>query len=129
MKFIFSLLTDMPGKLGSKLKEMHTLLAHESADDLGEEYMEIYSLYESLSLRKQRDFSPAMNNLRERIEQQLLAEKEIEDLLMKVKKSTLKQKKKCYDLINEHYKVLPRKVQHHYYTQMVHLRHELEGGR
>ena len=111
-----------------ELKEMHNLLSNEHVDFLGNRYLAIHDLYEALPKKNKDKFAPAIDKLRGRIETQLVAEKKIEELLVKVKKGNMKHKKKCYEGIHENLKVLPRKVQIHYYPQLVHLRHKLESG-
>jgi hypothetical protein len=127
--YFLSLLTSLSGRVKDELVEMHTLLNSESIDELGEKYLQLCSAFSSLPLQKQDLFAPAMNELRMRIEDQILAEKEIEEFLPRASKGSIKQRHTYYEKINKAYKVLPHKVQREYYHHIVHLRHELEGGR
>ena len=128
-KFLHSLFTNASGRLVHQLHRFDRLLQTHSISDLNKEYLRIYSIYSHLPLREQQAAAPAMNELRERIEDQLLAEKEVVRLLQQGMKGNMNQRRARYHKIHDAFVRLPRNVQREYYPQLVHLRQDLEGAR
>ncbi len=115
-KFLHSLFTNASGRLVHQLHRFDRLL-------------QTHSIYSHLPLREQQAAAPAMNELRERIEDQLLAEKEVVRLLQQGMKGNMNQRRARYHKIHDAFVRLPRNVQREYYPQLVHLRQDLEGAR
>lgn len=124
--YIYSLLLDLPGRLEYELKWLQHSLSKEPINALEKKYMQVYQLFESLSTIHQKKFSPAMDQLLDKIEMQLQAEKQVEELLEMAKSGNMQQKRKHYAQIRYHFKVLPAKVRRQLYPQLVFLKSELE---
>jgi parallel beta-helix repeat protein len=115
-------------KLRRKLKGINPLLNEESNEVLKEGYLGIYNLYLRLSEKHKSNYYSKVTKLREKIEDQLKAEKRVQELLQDQTGELKDQKKKYLDAY-EHYKHLPNKVKKKYYPDLVHLRDKLERGK
>tara|TARA_Y100000310_G_C20602334_1_gene773711 strand:+ start:721 stop:1110 length:390 start_codon:yes stop_codon:yes gene_type:complete len=129
MKQFNSYIKDIPGRLSDELREINKLLDSQPVDLLESKFLEIHELHEQLPNRKKEDFSKVMNELSEKMESQIIAEKKLHQLMHEAKEGTVKQRKKAYDSLHLSYQQLPTKVQRYYYPQIVHLRQKLEGRR
>jgi len=67
--------------------------------------------------------------LREKIEEQLKAEKIVQELMRNSGKGSIPEQKKTYLKIYKEYQKLPPKSQEKYYPKIVNLRERLEKGR
>lgn len=108
-------------RLARKLEKMRP-------DTLEQEYPAIYKLYLSLSENSRVAFYPQMLRLRQELEEQVQAEKNI-SLLLEQKHISIAKMKKNYDQIQEQWYKLLVKQQQKLYPQLVHMRQQLEHGR
>ncbi len=115
-------------RLRRMLKKTSSQLETEPTDIVKAHYLKIYDLYMKLPEKKKQNFYSRVNALRERLEEQLQAEKELERLLAKSDKGSIADQKKIYLSLFAKYEKLPRSVQHQYYPQIVQLRDRLERG-
>lgn len=118
-----------PGRLRRKLKKLAPMLGEESSELLKEHYVEVYNLYMKLSEKHKQNFYSKVTKFREQIEEQLKAEKKIEELLQLSTKGSFAEQRKVYLEIYDTYLKLPVKVQQKYYSNIVHLRDQLERGK
>jgi parallel beta-helix repeat protein/cysteine-rich repeat protein len=115
-----------PNRIRRRLRKIDPILGEESADVMKEGYKGIYRLYLKLSESKKQNFYSKVTKVREKIEEQLKAEKKIEELFHKTNDGVLKDRKRNYLEIYKNYRRLPAKTQQKYYQKIVHLRNELE---
>lgn len=95
---------------------------------LKEGYEQLYNGYMQLSEHQKQAFYPLLMQLRENLEQQLVAEKELQSLLKKTP-SAMSDKKKQVDQLIELLHQLPQKSQTEYYPQVMQAKERVEGGR
>jgi hypothetical protein len=117
-----------PNRMRRRLKRLNPMLSEESSELLKEEYKGIYGLYLKLSEGHKQNFYTKVTQLRDKIEDQLKAEKRVQDLLQKSTKSGLDERKKMYMEVYNNYLKLPAKSQQKYYPSIVNLREQLERG-
>jgi flagellar basal body-associated protein FliL len=117
-----------PNRLRRLLKKIEPMVDIEATEEVKSLYLRIYDLYMKLSEKKKQNFYAKVNSLRERLEEHLQNEKEIERLLKTTEKGSIDDQKKKYFKIYAIYEKLPRKVQNQYYPQVVQLRDRLERG-
>ncbi len=115
-------------RLRRALKKMAPLIDSEPSEAVKNSYLQIYNLYLKLSEKRKRNFYTRVNSLRERIEEHLKNEKEIERLFQEADKGGIAEQKKTYLKMYKAYEKLPQKVQHQYYPRIVQLRDRLERG-
>jgi cysteine-rich repeat protein/parallel beta-helix repeat protein len=115
-----------PTRIRRRLRKIDPILGEESADVMKDGYKGIYRLYLKLSESKKQNFYSKVTKVREKIEEQLKAEKKIEELFHKTNDGVLKDRKRNYLEIYKNYRRLPAKTQQKYYQKIVHLRNELE---
>lgn len=116
-------------RLRKKLRRLGPLLNEESTEAIKKNYLGVHNLYLKLSERRKQNFDSKITKLRERIEEQLKAEKAVERLLQEESKGSLKEQKKRYLEIYKNYQKLPAEVQEKHYQHLVHLRESLERGK
>jgi len=117
-----------PNRLRRMLKKTTSQIETEPTDIVKAQYLNIYNLYMKLPEKKKQNFYSRVDQLRERLEEQLQAEKELTRLLAKSDKGSIEEQKKIYLGLFAKYEKLPRSVQHQYYPQIVQLRDRLERG-
>jgi hypothetical protein len=115
-----------PTKIRRKLKEMESLVNQKPPELLKEKYVAIYNLYMKLSEKGKQNFYPRVTKIRETIEEQLVAEKRIEELLQQ--DGDVSQRQQNYQKVQEYFKKLPKQVQDRYYSSMIHMKEQLERG-
>ncbi len=112
-------------KLKRKLRKISPLLGEESHDVLKAGYLEIYHLYLRLSEGHKQNYYGKVTKLREKLEEQLKAEKKVQELL-EDHSGDIKEQKETYLLAYKQYQKLPEKVKKTYYPDLVHFRDQLE---
>lgn len=120
--------TSASHKLSKKLQRLNSLTGTAALEKIREVYLEVYRLYMKLSERQKRHFYESVRKIREVIEAQLQAEKEVQLLLQQAGKGSMEEQHKNYDELHRHFQKLPKKVQEKYYSQIVDLKGKLEGG-
>ena len=110
-------------------QEIKRLQLHVEEKPLGKnQYLSLYHDYQALSPADRQRVLLSLTQLRERMEDQLIAEKRIEELLHSSPK-TMKQQCQRYTLMHAHFTKLSRSKQKEYYSSLINLRRELERGR
>ncbi len=115
-------------RLRRKIHKISLQLNHQSLDWLKNNYLDAYDLYLNLPEKKKTYFYPQLMELREKIENCISCEKEVEWHFHDVDEKNLAEQKEIYEKIYDHYQQLPEKVQQKYYAQLVQLRDHLERG-
>lgn len=115
-------------KLRQALRRIAPLVDYELSETVKPLYLDAYNLYLKLSEQKRANFYTRINSLRERIEEHLKNEKEMEQLFQEASKGSLSEQKQRYLAMYQVYEKLPAKVQHEYYPRIVQLRDRLERG-
>ncbi len=121
-------LTHGASALRKKLDEVTPWLSEGPVESLKEKYMQIYGLYLKVSEGEKRNFYARVVDLREKIEEMLQAEKQVEERLAKSGEGSLAEKKKGYEVMHAFYQKLPKKAQEQFYPQVVNWKEELEKG-
>jgi parallel beta-helix repeat protein len=121
-------LTSSRNKLKRKLRKITPLLGEESHDILKAGYLDIYHLYLKLSEGHKQNYYSKVTKLREKLEDQLKAEKRIQELL-EDRTGDIKEQKETYLLAYKQYQKLPEKVKKTYYPDLVNFRDQLERGK
>lgn len=116
-------------RLRRKLKKIVPMVDSEPLENVKKMYLKIYNLYMKLSEKKKQNFYARVNSLREKIEENLQREKELQRLLQDTEKGSISEQKKKYLDIFAIYEKLPQKIQNQYYPQVVQLRDRLERGK
>jgi|SRR3989344_977663 len=116
-------------RLRRMLKKIDPLVDSEPMDDVKRLYLKIYASYMKLSEKKKQNFYAKVNSLREKIEEHLQKEKELERLLQDAEEGSIEERKKKYLELFAIYEKLPKRVQNRYYPQVVQLRDRLERGK
>ncbi len=114
--------------LKKSIKEMHSLIKKEPLETLREKYVAIYESYMKLSEKKKQHFYQDIHSLRETIEDQLQAEKKVEELLQQSSQGTVQQQQQIYELLHTYSQKLPQKVQEKFYPQIVAMKEKLSRG-
>jgi cysteine-rich repeat protein/parallel beta-helix repeat protein len=127
--FVYWEFAKTSSRLRRKLKKSGKLISDESVEAMKGEYKGIYNLYLKLSEKEKRNFYTGVTNLREKIEEQLKAEKIVQELMRNSGKGSIPEQKKTYLKIYKEYQKLPPKSQEKYYPKIVNLRERLEKGR
>ena len=115
-------------RLRRRLRGTHRVLHDASTGTLKGHYAGIYKLYMKLSEKNKQNFYANVSKIREHIEEQLKAQKEIEMLFDKAQFGDLQSRKRAYMQIYEEYQKLPASTQAEVYPKMVDLRERLERG-
>jgi parallel beta-helix repeat protein len=115
-------------RIKRKLRKIHPMLGQESHDILKTGYLEIYHLYLKLSEGHKQNYYSKVTKLREKLEDQLKAEKQIQELLEN-RKGDIKEQKEQYLEAYKEYQKLSEKVKKKYYPDLVHFRDQLERGK
>ena len=121
-------LTSPRNRIKRKLRKIHPMLGQESHDILKTGYLEIYHLYLKLSEGHKQNYYSKVTKLREKLEDQLKAEKQVQELLEN-RKGDIKEQKEQYLEAYQEYQKLPEKVKKKYYPELVHFRDQLERGK
>ena len=116
-------------RLRKMLKKITPMIESESMDKVKEKYLKIYDLYMKLSEKKKPNFYARINSIRERVEELLQKEKELERLLQDTEKGSIEEQKEIYLKLYAIYEKLPKKIQNQYYPLVVQLRDRLERGK
>ena len=125
---ILVMLLQRATKLRKRLKEMDAALSQESLDILKSKYLEIYAIYMKLSEKEKQNFYARVTKVREQIEEQMKAEKKVEQLLEQAGKGTITEQKENYDALHDYYDKLSQKTQQKYYSQVTQIKEQLEKG-
>lgn len=125
---LFSQLLGKKRKLHWRLGQIEKLLARESLETLKGKYREIYNLYLKIKEKDKQHFYERIKQLRERLEEQLKAEKRLQQLLGISATGTLEERKKRYEEITTLYQQLPLLVQEKHSGPLLQLKEELEKG-
>ncbi len=115
-------------KLRKKLNRLLYTVNEESTETLKEAYQEVYRLYLKVSEKHKSNFYSKIVQLREKIEEQLKAEKKVEELVQNSTQVGFAEMKTIYDELYTHYLKLPAKTQHKYSIHLNHLKDQLERG-
>ena len=113
------------------LRQLHQIqvqIKESSMAELRESYQRGYAAYLHLSERGKKASYPQLLHLREQLEHILMAERELQSLLQKAP-GTLAQEKKRYESLVDLLHQLPEKSQQEYYSQVMHLKENLEQGK
>jgi parallel beta-helix repeat protein/cysteine-rich repeat protein len=121
-------LSSSRNRLKRKLRKITPLLGEESHDILKAGYLDIYHLYLKLSEGHKQNYYSKVTKLREKLEDQLKAEKRIQELL-EDRTGDIKEQKETYLLAYKQYQKLPEKVKKTYYPDLVNFRDQLERGK
>jgi len=115
-------------RLKRKLKQVRPLLDNETNEVLKENYLGIYGLYMKLAEKHKPNYYAKVTKLREKIEDQLKAEKKLQELLGN-QVGEIKEQKEKYLQAYQHYQKLPAKAKQKYYPDLVNFREKLEKGK
>jgi parallel beta-helix repeat protein len=121
-------LTSSRNRIKRKLRKIAPLLGQESHSVLKTGYLDIYHLYLKLSEGHKQNYYSKVTKLREKLEDQLKAEKQVQELLEN-RKGDIKEQKETYMLAYKQYQKLPEKVKQKYYSDLIHFRDQLERGK
>jgi hypothetical protein len=113
-------------KLKRKLGNLASLISTATLEELKMGYREVYDLYLKLPIKKKEIYYSKINEIRSKIETQLLAEKTVASLLSKKGKEKIEDKKERYLKIYQQYHQLSLKSQEKYYPKIVELRQSME---
>lgn len=127
--FMILILTSTKNKLRKLLKELENSVPQESADALKSKYVQAYNLYLKLSEKNKQNFYGRIANLREKMEEQLIAALKVEELLQKSTVTNISLLRQQYDEIQGYFRKLPSSMQQKYYPQVMHVKEVLEKGR
>ena len=117
-----------PHRLRAKIREIEPLLSQESAEMLKDKYVHIYELYMKLPEKWKQNFYAKVSGIRERVEEQLKAEKKLVFLLEQSDKAPVSEWKPLYIQLYASFQKLPQQVQGHYYTRVIALKEKLGKG-
>ncbi|MBS3127335.1 hypothetical protein J4228_04170 [Candidatus Woesearchaeota archaeon] len=115
--------------LSQKLQRFSSSLTQEPIDVLKERYLELYNLYLKLSAKQKRIFYAEINRIREKIDEQLQAEKNIERLLEESSSGNISQQQKKYEEIKSSLQKLSLETRRKYQSQLAYLQERLESGK
>lgn len=116
-------------RLRKKLETVRKAVSEETIETLKEHYKEIYRLYLKLTEKEKQNFYAGVEKIRAVIEEHLLHEKKMEELSSSASKGRIKERKKSYDELYNHYQHLPAKTKQKHYPKIVQIREELERGK
>lgn len=97
-------------------------------ENFDKEYPGAYTLYMGLSEHSRAPFADRMQTLRQQLEEQVIAEKDVLSLLEQ-DYTSIAALKQNYDSIQAQWPKLPRTSQQRLYGQLVQLRQQLEHGK
>ena len=117
-----------PHRLHRKLKNTASIIQLESGENLKDNYLDIYNIYMKLSEKHKSNFYTKVTKLREKIEEQMKAEKKIQELVQKSNSGGVEERKAVYLEMHQNYQKLPKEIQQKYYPDIVNLREQLERG-
>lgn len=121
----YSVLFSPVQKLQKQLHQLSMLLHSGSREEIASLYEPVLAGYGGLSSSQKMKLHPKLMAVRERIEEQLQAQKKIEILLLNVGKGNLAKQRQNYETLYSWYQKLPAKIQQEYYSQIVHVRQGL----
>lgn len=119
----------LSNRVRRKLRKTKVMMSNSSIEILKQEYKSIYNMYLKLSERDKRNFYTNVNRLRGKIEEQLKAEKIVEELFGDSHKGDLHTQKKNYLNIYREYQKLAPKSQEKFYPKLVALKESLDHGK
>ncbi|MBI2669364.1 hypothetical protein HYX14_05995 [Candidatus Woesearchaeota archaeon] len=115
-------------KLRRKVRRIEKLIQEESLEVIRKLYGEMYDLYLNLPDRHKANFYARLLRIRERIEEQLQAEKQVQMLLSRAGMGTLSAQKKILEELNQYAQKLSKKVQQKYSADILRFKEKLEKG-
>ncbi len=106
------------------LQEMEHRLLQESAEDLKSIYLDAYNTYVKLSEKEKTNFYGRLMKIRERLEESMKAENDLQELLGQEtgQETASGKKKELYEKAHALYQKLPQRVQQAYYPQLMELK-------
>ncbi len=113
--------------LSQKLQRFSSLLSQEPIDVLKGRYLELYNLYLRLPANQKRIFYAEINTIREKIEEQMQAEKNIEKLLQESSSGNISQRQKKYEEIKSALQKLSLETRRKYQSQLAYVQEGLES--
>lgn len=119
----------LSNRVRRKLRKTKVMMSNSSIEILKQEYKSIYNMYLKLSEKDKRNFYTNVNRLRGKIEEQLKAEKIVEELFGDSHKGDLHTQKKNYLNIYREYQKLAPKSQEKFYPKLVALKESLDHGK
>lgn len=108
-------------KLRKTLQELESRLLQESAEELKELYLRAYGAYVKMGEKEKVNFYGRLMKIRERLEESMKAEKELQELVAQETK-----KKEQYAHAHALYQKLPQTVQQKYYPQLMELKEKAQ---
>ncbi len=126
--YVYLRLTSSTVRFRRKLQEVKSVIYKSSLDKLKQHYHEIHDLYLKVPHHKKKHFHFHLDMLREKLEDMLVAEKQLQHLAKKITKVPMKEKEAIFDEFNSHYKKLPEEAKKKYYHLLVYVRSHLEHG-
>jgi uncharacterized membrane protein len=114
--------------LRKKISNLERSIFIDSSDKLKSKYQQVYDGYLKLPERGKRNFYSRIIKAREHIEEQLNAEKKIEELLECANHSSLDELKRIYEEIHENMVKLSQDNQQKLYLNVAHLKDQLDRG-
>ena len=117
-----------PHRLRAKIREIEPLLSQQSAEMLKDKYVQLYELYMKLPEKWKQNFYAKVTGIRERVEEQLRAEKKLVFLLEQADKAPMTELKQLYTQLYASFQKLPEQVQGHYYTRVIALKEKMGKG-
>ncbi len=115
-----------PNRLRRRLNKLKSEVDEEYYELLKNDYLSVYNLYLKLSENHKQNFYAKITEMREKIEENLKAEKKMEELLESADQGEVSERKKAYLRAYNNYQKLPEKVKQKYYPRIVRLRDRLE---
>ena len=116
-------------KLQRNLRKISENVHNHDLEQLKKIYGEIYTLYQKLSQKEQEKYFNHLERLKDFIEGQLQAKKEIEEHLFFQKDTSIEEKKRKYIKAHEVYQRMSAKQQESYYQHLMAFKQQLEHGR
>jgi len=116
-------------KLRLLLPELEQRADQEAPDTLQESYIRLYELYMRLAEKKKPHFYGRLMKLREKLEEQMKAQKKVEELLQKSSGSPLPALQQYYEEMHASFRKLPAAAQKNYYSRLMQVKEVLEKGR
>ncbi len=105
------------------LRELESKLLQESAEELKELYLDAYETYRKLPEKEKANFYGRLTKIRERLEESMKAEKELQESLERQEGGPEQSVAgKRYEEVHALYQKLPQSVQQKYYSPLMEMK-------
>ena len=117
-----------PNIVRRKIAAITERILQETSETLTRTYMDLYALYMKLSEKQKANFYGRVVRVRELLEDQMKAEKQLQELLANAGKNGLEALKKEYETASMLLQQLSNPVKEKYALDVAHLKDKLEKG-